>query len=70
MLTTDSNSYPTWTSVATVDMPVGVSLEWKIVIGSTSFNSVRWENGNNRSFLVAPTALADDNTATLRGSFR
>jgi phosphatidylserine/phosphatidylglycerophosphate/cardiolipin synthase-like enzyme len=68
-LGTDGASYPRWTSVRAVSVPVGVPLAWKLVAGRTA-SSVRWERGANRDAWVAPTALADDDELTLRGRFR
>ena len=66
-LTTGEETYPTWSSVEAVGMPLGASFEWKLVVLG---NGVRWEGGDNRAGEVALPALLTHDTSHYRASWR
>ncbi len=60
-LTTGEETYPTWSSVDAVGMPLGMTFEWKLVVSGGG--NMRWEKGDNRSGEVALPALLSGDTA-------
>ncbi|MBA2664245.1 MAG: hypothetical protein H0U74_18280 [Bradymonadaceae bacterium] len=54
-LTTDAASYPRWSSLGPVLMPLGAQFEWKFV--AQHQNTLRWEPGENRQGIAQPSAL-------------
>jgi len=67
-LYTDGGSYPSWTS-GVVEIPVGVTTEWKLVAGRSG-SDVRWEGGENRTARIMPEPLVDADEQVLRGRWR
>ncbi|MEZ4339648.1 MAG: carbohydrate-binding module family 20 domain-containing protein [Sandaracinaceae bacterium] len=47
--------YPVWTSPATIALPLGATVEWKLTASYGDAASVRWERGRRRAF-VQPAA--------------
>jgi Starch binding domain/PLD-like domain len=68
-LGTDAASYPTWSSVAAVSLPVGTAFEWKLTAGPDG-GAVRWEQGGNRRGLAGPAALLAAGALELSGTWR
>ena len=65
-LTTTAETYPAWASEATVDVPLGTRLEWKLT--ARKGDEVRWEGGDNRVGLASPAVCSA--SALLTGSWR
>ena len=65
-LTTTAETYPAWASEATVDVPLGTRLEWKLP--ARKGDEVRWEGGDNRVGLASPAVCSA--SALLTGSWR
>jgi len=67
LLGTDGDSYPTWTAIMPVELPLASTIEWKLVIEQDG-RIRRWENGDNRRSVVRPGPLTP--TTTLEGTWR
>lgn len=67
-LTTDQATYPMWTSVDEVLLPLGSSFEWKLVVSGDG--GVRWENRSNRVGEVALPALLTHDTSHHTATWR
>ncbi len=68
-LGTDGDSYPTWSSGSPVDLPVGQRFGWKLCAGVPGAESVRWEEGEDRSAFVSPAALVPEDDLGIEGAW-
>ena len=69
-LETDGMRYPVWTSPATIALPLGATVEWKLTASYGDAASVRWERGPNRRAFVQPAALVASDALSLNGEWR
>ncbi|MCS5719076.1 phospholipase D-like domain-containing protein [Herbiconiux sp. CPCC 205763] len=70
VLLTDTASYPTWRSSASVAVPLGTWFEWKLAVTAGSAPPARWETGGNRSTIAMPPAFGRNRTLALDATWR
>ena len=69
-LTTDSDSYPSWSTWEPVTIPLGTPFEWKFVATHEDTGDTRWEAGGNHRDLAQPPALIAEDSLRLREAWR
>jgi hypothetical protein len=70
VLITDTASYPTWRSSASIAVPLGTWFEWKLAVTTGSAPPSRWETGSNRSTIAMPPTFGHDRTLAIEATWR
>ena len=59
-LNTTGGSYPLWSSDTSIELPFGLSLEYKVVKRNADSGELEWEAGDNRLLVVDSGGIRGD----------